>query len=634
MSTWTLFSRLTVAVAVASQAAHAHDYVHDDYEHYNKAEWGAFPTNFFHSSDAKTPQLQVNMWNKDAMSKSGSHILLRHDGHSTGSPELDSAPLIISTGDLSAVYVNRSFPAVADVNVHNWNGQPILTFFAGQLEHETGIGNGWIFGYDQQYREIGRVSAEKLDGVGADAHEFTVTDGNTAVVTAYETIRWDLSPYTDAEGAADGYIRDSLFQEIDLDTFKVVFQWRASEHIDMAHSFEPVKHADEEAEAWDFFHINSVQKSKNGNFLISARNTHALYMVSGKTGDVLWVLGGKANEFEEMSYPEGKDFSSPLLSMAWQHHAQFYPGRDEKEITLFDNHGNEVNGWGCTENCSRGVHFSIETAQKRVQLLNEYLHPVGLWSINQGSMQVLDNGNVFIGWGRNPAITEHLPDGDCVFDVQFSPWRSPETDWDGLDNYRAYKVDWVGLPHWPPAITAEKGSKGDVTAWVSWNGATEVAEWVLLGSQKEKDLNGPDRVVARAQRDGFETALWVERRSDTRFLRAVARDVHGQILGASDVFDLRSGKTTPGKYPVTNVDKKPPKGNGKGSGGSKGVGSGGKPGSGSSSSTSSSSDKNKGGPGLPELGYYEYFPRTWSFGGLVLPMVAVALGVFLFTKFF
>lgn len=631
MSTTTLLSRLHVAVAAASQLANALDHVHQDYEHYNKAEWGAFPTNFFHSSDVKTPQLQVNMWNKDAMSKSGSHILLRHDGHSAGSPELDSSPLIIRTDDLSAVYVNRSFPAVADVNVQNWKGQPILTFFGGQLERETGIGNGYAFGYDQEYHEVGRVAAEKMDRVGADAHEFTITAENTAIVTVYETLRWDLSPYTDAENAADGYIRDSIFQEINLDTFEVVFQWRASEHIDMAYSYEPIKNPEE---GWDFFHINSVQKSSDGNFLISGRNTHALYMASRKTGKVLWTLGGKANQFEELGYPEGKEFSNSLLSMAWQHHAQFYPGRNEKEITLFDNHRNDMNGWGCTENCSRGIHFSIDTAHKRVQLLNEYLHPVGLWSISQGSLQVLDNGNVFIGWGRNPAMTEHLPDGDCIFDVQFSPWRSPATNWDGLDNYRAYKADWVGTPYWPPAITAEKGSKGDLTAWVSWNGATEVAEWVLLGSQKERDLDGPDRVVARAKRDGFETVLWVEKRADTRFLRAVARDIHGKILRASDVFDLRTGKTMPAYYPVTNVDEKPKKGsNGKGSGSSKGqAGSkGGKSGSGSSSS--SSSGKTKGGAGLPELAYYDSFPHTWSWGGLALPMVLVALGVCLFAKF-
>lgn len=609
---------VAIAAAAAAQGVYARDEIHKDYEHYNKAQWGVFPTNTYQSTDITTPQLQVNMWKKEAMSDSESHILLRHDGRATGSPELRSAPLILRTDDLSAVYVNRSFPAVANVNVQSWNDQSILTLFGGHIEHDTGIGSGYVFGYDQAYREVGRVTAEQLAGVRADAHEFTVTPDNTAILTVYETIRWDLSPYTDAEGAADGYIRDSLFQEIDLASFKVLFQWRASDYIDMSDSFEDIEDPED---GWDFFHINSVQKSKDGHFLISARNTHAVYLVSGTTGQVLWTLGGKANQFAELPYPEGKVFSSPLLSMAWQHHAQFYPGRDEKEITLFDNHGNEINGWGCTENCSRGVHFRLDASHKQVQLLHEYLHPVGLWSINQGSLQVLANGNVFIGWGRNPAVTEHLPDGECVFDMQFSPWRSPETEWKGLDNYRAYKVDWAGTPYWTPAITAKRGRKGDITAWVSWNGATEVAEWVLLGSHKAQDLDGPERVLARAERDGFETQLWVENRADTRFLRAVARDAQGNILQASDVFDLRDGSTTPATDPVTNVDEKPQDSSGKSSGASWST---------SSSSTTTSS----GEPGWPELTYYDASLRTWSIGGLAFPMVAIALIVFFLVRIF
>lgn len=627
MSTSTLISRLLAAVLAASQVAFARDQVHNDYEHYNKAEWGAFPTNFYRSTYAKTPQLQVNMWNKAAMSKGGSHILLRHDGHSTGSPALDSAPLILRADDLSAVYVNRSFPAVADVNVQTWMGKPILTFFGGHIDHEADIGNGWVWGYDHHYREVGRVSAEHIEGVGADYHEFTVTDDDKAIVTVYNTIRWDLSPYTDVEGASDGYVKDSLFQEIDLNTFEVLFEWRASDHIDMIHSYEAIKNPED---GWDFFHINSVQKAEDGNYLISGRNTHALYMVSGKTGNVLWTLGGKANQFEEQDYPAGKHFSNSMLSMAWQHHAKFYPGRDGKEITVFDNHGNEINGWGCTENCSRGIHFSIDSKEKRVQLLNEYLHPVGLWSINQGSMQVLDNGNVFIGWGRNPAITEHLPDGECIFDVQFSPWRSPETEWEGLDNYRAYKVDWVAEPYWAPNITAEKGAKGDITAWMSWNGATEVAEWVLLGSSKGSDLNGKGKVIGRAQRDGFETAVWVDpkRTSDVRYLRAVARDIHGKILMGSDIYDVKEKKLMPANYEVYTLDEKPHKGSSSGGGKGKGKGSN------SGWNPPTSPGKTPSTLGMPEISFFDSFPRTstWSMGGLVLPMILVGLCVYALTR--
>lgn len=599
-----LFAVLAAVVALAG----ARDQVHYNSDAYNDGEWGAIPTNSHHSTSEISPEIQVNIWNKDAVSKSGSHILLQHDlspgSKRAGARALSSSPLMLRTDDLSAVYTNRSFPGVANVNVQNFGGKPILSFYGGPLEEGTTIGNGYIFGYDEEYNEVGRLSAGHLK-VGADAHEFTMTGEKTAVVTAYETIEWDLRVYG---GDEHGLLLDSIFQEIDLDTFEVLFQWRASEHFNMDLSYKKLE--PDAQYGWDFFHITSVQKSAAGDYLVSAANMHAIYLVSGAVGRVIWTLGGKANDFAELPGPEGQHFSAPLLTMAWQHHAQFYPGRDERELTVFDNHGVSINGWGCTENCSRGLHFSLDDDAREVRLLAEYLHPQGLWSISQGSVQVLADGNVFIGWGRNPAVTEHLPDGDCVFDMQFSPWRSPATDWQGLDSYRAFKVDWTGRPRWVPDVAAEKGADGGLTAWASWNGATEVREWVLLASNLEKDLDGADKVVARAQRDGFETVLYVDRFKD-RYLRAVAIGDKGQILRASDVWDTRSGKSKPAGYPVTGVEE----GQGqKGKGGKEG--------------------DEKENPGMPVLTYYDLFSKEWSFSGMLFRIAGFGFGVWMFSRLF
>lgn len=545
-----------LAVLLAALALGVADELHFEYEAYNGGQWGTFPTNYYRSVDAKTPQLQVNIWNKELMSKAGSHIFLRHDGHTPGADThaLDAAPLILRTEDLTAVYVNRSYNAVFNVNVQQDRGIPYLTYYGGP-KNEIGVGNGSAHALDMEYREVYHVAAQNLT-VKADIHEFALTGEGTALVTAYELVSWDLSPYVGSPRAKFGMIKDSIFQEIDLDTDEVLFQWRASEHIDMHGSYEQIRRTDL---GWDFFHINSVQKSKAGDYLISARHMHAVYMISGETGDVMWTLGGKSNEFEELPYPEGEGFGDPLLTMAWQHHAQFYPGSDEKEITLFDNHVLDVNGFGCTSSCSRGVHFRLDYGGKTVQLLHEYRHPAGLQSQSQGSMQVLDNGNVLVGWGRNPAFTEHLPDGTVVLDVQFSPWRSPATGGDGLDNYRAYRADWTGVPHWGPDIAAERsGDDGSVTVWASWNGATEVAEWVVLGHGRSVDgLDGAGRVTARGPRQGFETELWFEGRGELRYVRAAALNAAGDVIGSTGVVDLENGGVVMVDYPVTSVDKEP-----------------------------------------------------------------------------
>lgn len=317
--------------------------------------------------------------------------------------------------------------------------------------------------------------------------------------------------------------------------------------------------------SWDFFHINSLQKSREGNYLVSARHMHSVYLISGTSGSIIWTLGGKANNFVELPYPEGKDFSSPLLTMSWQHHAVFYPGSDEKEITIFDNHviDGDLPTTGYTNCkpglCSRGIHVRIDTegGTRAAQLLQEYHHPSGLASVSQGSVQVLDNGNVFIGWGRNPSFTEHTPDGTCVFDVQFSPWRIwPERD-QGLDNYRAFKLDWVGMPYWNPDIAAKRSEEhGDVDVWVSWNGATEVDQWALLASDSPNDLDSAGKTVAFSPRTGFETQFWLPfALENATHVRAAAINAVGDILGFTGVVELKSGTVFSAEYPVTSVFK-------------------------------------------------------------------------------
>lgn len=207
-----------------------------------------------------------------------------------------------------------------------------------------------------------------------------------------------------------------------------------------------------------------------------------MYLIDGKTGKVIWTMGGKYNQFVELPAANNYIPNSPALSMSWQHHARFYPDSNETEITLFDNHVLDYNGVNCTENCSRGLHLKINTTDPErmtVQILHEYLHPKGMLSQSQGSMQVLDNGNVFIGWGRNPSFTEHTIDGECLLDIQFSPWRSEATKFNGLDNYRSYRQDWKATPYWGPNITV-LNREGVVSAYLSWNGATEVRHWVLV----------------------------------------------------------------------------------------------------------------------------------------------------------
>ncbi|ORY67735.1 ASST-domain-containing protein [Pseudomassariella vexata] len=519
-----------ILASLISQVA-ASDEFSPSYDAYNSASYGARPDNIFHSTDIVAPLLQINTWNHDAVSTAGSHIFLRHDGEK-------SSPLILNAGDLSVVYVNRSYEAVFDLRVQQSRGQNYLTFYAGPIV--DGHGNGYGLVLNEAYELVHMVSAQNLS-VHSDLHEFQLTGHGTALVTAYEKVKKDLKPW---RGSKYGYIVDSVFQEIDLETNELLFMWRASDHIDLADSYQKV------GQDWDFFHINSITKTTAGNYLISARHMHSIYLISGTTGDILWTLGGKKNDFIEPNRGIESGFSNDALAFAWQHHARFFHG-NESELTFFDNHV-LVTTVGCKQDCSRGVHVALDTSdQKTVTLLQEYLHPQSLQAQSQGSVQPLEGGNVFVGWGRSPSFTEHDAQGNAVLDVQFAPWHSKGID--SLDNYRAYKMDWTGQPKWPPSVAAVKDHKDNSKVYVSWNGATEVREWVLLASESRYDLNGFKKVVARVPKSGFETSFDLGPNMKEKFARVAALDVEGMILGSTGIVQISTGRVSESNTEITSV---------------------------------------------------------------------------------
>jgi hypothetical protein len=128
-------------------------------------------------------------------------------------------------------------------------------------------------------------------------------------------------------------------------------------------------------------------------------------------------------------------------------------------------------------------------------------------------MQKLESGHYLIGWGHQPYVTEFGPQGKALLDLRFA--RT------GADSYRAYRFPWVGRPHSRPAIAVD----GD-SLYVSWNGATEVKAWQLLGGPEKKKL----RPLLTVPKAGFETAIalpdeaaWVAVRALDGLGRSLAR---------------------------------------------------------------------------------------------------------------
>jgi hypothetical protein len=344
-----------------------------------------------------------------------------------------------------------------DLRVQAYRGVPSLTWWEGDIDLGHGIGSYVIA--DAAYRPVARMNAG--NGLHGDLHEFLLTDRGTALLTSYVVTRRDLRA---VGGSADGTIQDAIFQEVDVLTGRVLTEWHSLDHIPITESYWPVG-AD-----WDYVHLNSIAVDTDQNLLVSSRNTHTIYKLDRGSGEIIWRLGGKSGNFA----------IAADASFAWQHDARRQP---DGSISVFDN-GDSV---------SRALLLAVDETHRRVTLRHAYTHPSNLFADSQGNVEVLANGNVFVGWGAQPYVSEFSPAGELLFDARLGA---------GYISYRAYRIPWSTLGIGMPAVAARR-SQSSVEVFVSWNGDTRVARWTAFGAGRSGALVG----LGSAARGGFETRL-------------------------------------------------------------------------------------------------------------------------------
>jgi hypothetical protein len=385
---------------------------------------------------------------------------------------------------------------VTDFRVQTYRREPVLTWWQGQSDQ--GIGNGHYVIMDDRYRKIATVRAG--NGLAGDIHEFLITPQDTALITVYHEIPYDLSPWG---GPKEGALNEGVVQEIDIATGRVLYEWHSAEHVDPSESYEPLPEDTETA--WDYFHVNSIDPDGSGRLLVSARNTHAVYEIRKSDGEVVWRLGGRRSDFEP----------GPGARFAWQHDARRQP---DGTIMLFDNAASQPGG----APASRARVLRVDEQAHTVTLDRSYVHTPPLLSTSQGNAQLLPNGHVFVGWGSNPYVTEYDRAGDVLFDLRFGVGR--------VDSYRAFRFRWTGSPTTRPTVALRSDGER-TTVYASWNGATEVARWRILAGADASHLS-PLATVARR---GFETQVAVGSNAATFAVEALSAD--GTVLRRSAPVD-------------------------------------------------------------------------------------------------
>ncbi|KAH7061254.1 ASST-domain-containing protein [Macrophomina phaseolina] len=477
---------------------------------YDQGLYGAYPWRDYVSFGLASPR--VNVLEESVQCDPG-YVFLEPRGRSVSSP----GPMILDS-DGNLVYMEDRYGEAMDFRPQKYRGDDYLTFWSGTDDGTHGRGSYYML--DSSY-EV-RYTVSPANGLEGDLHEFEITPNGTALMTIYEIIPADLSS---VGGPSDGWIYDGLFQEVDIETGALLFEWRASTHYSVVESFGELKgHGRSREDAWDFFHINSVDKDDQGNYYISSRYMHTITCIS-PTGAVLWRLGGAHSDFADLSQGAASNFT-------WQHHVRWHPNNS---LTIFDNGAYDNNRHLVTADYSRGLLVQLDTANMTATLLTAFVNPMHILAHSQGSVQILDSGNVFVGWGHSAAYTEFKPDGTVLCDTHFG--SSAFFGWGWVKSYRAFKGKWVGQPRTDPDISRRRNQ-----LYVSWNGATEVRKW-RLQSATAADAEDDEYVdVEEIRKEGFESTFYLNGALGG-YVRVQALDRMGIVLGTSKVMDSKSGST-------------------------------------------------------------------------------------------
>lgn len=249
---------------------------------------------------------------------------------------------------------------------------------------------------DSNFVEVDSVACV---GYRNDPHDIQMTaDGHYFLICIEDTIL-SLSTLLTVDGSPGAFnarVDGVVIQELD-GAKNVVQEWHGLQHysildVDTTYFTNPT--------VLELNHTNSIDLDGNGHMLLSHRALNEITLIDWPSGDVLWHLGGKLNEFDLQGD----------TGLKGQHDARFLPGG---RISTFDN--------GNLAHDARGLVYAIDTMQMRATIEAQFT-TTGAQSDAMGSFRTMPDGNGMVGFGRQwppnaPIITYYAADSTPIMNI-------------------------------------------------------------------------------------------------------------------------------------------------------------------------------------------------------------------------
>jgi len=259
---------------------------------------------------------------------------------------------------------------------------------------------------DENFNEVDTFQAG--NGYLADSHDFQVLPNGHVLILIYDSHIIDMSQIVEG-GHPAATVQGAVIQE--LDVYKnVIFQWRSVDYIPITDSYRDITKRN-----FGYIHVNAVEFDKtDGNLILCARECSEVIKISRVTGEVMWRMGGKNNEFTFINEHEENAPRYFRVPHDVRRHANGH-------LTMFDNGNDEQIGDG--RSYSRGVEYDLDEENKTATMVWEYRNDPDILALTGGNCTRLSNGNTIIRWGGAantgdaPAMTEADPNGQLVYEI-------------------------------------------------------------------------------------------------------------------------------------------------------------------------------------------------------------------------
>lgn len=273
---------------------------------------------------------------------------------------------------------------------------------------------------DENYNLINTIRAKAngilTENMPLENHDYIYLDDNHYIVSVYVAYNEENMPTEVYRGEEPVPVIAAVIQEI-LDD-EVIFQWQSIDHPELYIESEENNNYDTRTiPLLDYCHLNSYTLDpKDDNLVCSFRNLDEILKIDRKTGEILWTLGGKGDDF---------NLNQETESFSRQHYAKVI---GDGSLIFFDN--------GKEANVSSAVEIGYDENTKTISSFKRY-QPIDRYSNSMGSAQLIDRANdvVLICYGSieddNPLFYEiDFKNNTELFNFSFK---------DNLSSYRVQK---------------------------------------------------------------------------------------------------------------------------------------------------------------------------------------------------